>query len=445
MSAIDRAQRQDFMTGHGKAHSKDALTRQKAPDRRKLAEKDLIDLYASNRIIQNIIDIPAEDMTKNWITFKTEDEDLRTAVMDKLRDLNARQAFMDQRRYERLHGDGFISIGAVESQKFELSDPLLPERLKRIDYIHAFSKRKVSHFYPNEDMFSPSYGEVEYFQMNRLSRVGEQIAGSSIQDRVHRSRLFHDQTRRLEDEYEGQSLLESMYDVLTVFDTSLWSVGQMLYDFTFKKYNSDAVTGLSKEDKQETAMLMDFMFRTEGLAMLGKDEQLSKESTSVQGIDQLLTFVWETLAGAARMPKSVIKGQESGTITGAQYDVLNYYMRISSQQENELRPMIERLIRLILWADDEVGGRIDPDSFDWEVTFNPIWDVDKKTDAEIRKIMAEVDEKYILNQVLTSDEVRDTRFGKTGLSGLTDLTGDSADAEEIIEWIKKVKADAEKT
>lgn len=441
MNAAERARRNDFMTGHGKAHSKDALTRQKAPDRRKLTHTDLLDLYASSRIIQNIIDIPAEDMTKNWINIKMEDETLRKALMDKLRDLKARQAFMDMRRYERLHGDGFISIGAVESQDFELSDPLLPERLKRIDYLHAFSKRKVSNFYPNEDMFSPTYGEVEFFQMNRLSRVGEQIAGQSIQDRVHRSRLFHDQTRRLEDEYEGQSLLESMYDVLTVFDTSLWSVGQILYDFTFKKYNTDAVNGMSKEEKQETAMLVDFMFRTEGMAMLGKDEELSKESTSVQGIDQLLSFVWEVLAGEARMPKSVIKGQESGTITGAQYDVLNYYMRISSQQENELRPMIEQLVRLLLWCDDELGGRIDPESIDWEVTFNPIWDVDKKTDAEIRKIMAEVDEKYILTQVLTSDEIRDLRFGKTGLSSLTDLTNDSM--ADIKEWLDKVKRDAE--
>jgi len=443
VNAAERAQRKDFMTGHGKGHSKDALTRQKAPDRRKLAETDLLDLYASNRIIQNIIDIPAEDMTKNWINLKMDDDNLRREILDKLRDLNARQAFMDMRRYERLHGDGFISLGAVESQKFELSDPLIPERLKRIDYIHAFSKRKVSHFYPNEDMFSPTYGEVEFFQMNRLSRVGEQIAGNSIQDRVHRTRLFHDQTRRLEDEYEGQSLLESMYDVITVFDTSLWSVGQMLYDFTFKKYNSDAVNSMSKEEKQETSMLMDFMFRTEGLAMLGKDEQLSKESTSVQGIDQLLTFVWEALSGAARMPKSVIKGQESGTITGAQYDVLNYYMRISSQQENELRPFIERLIRLLLWSEDELGGRIDPDSIDWEVTFNPIWDVDKKTDAEIRNLMAEVDDKYIMNQVLTADEVRETRFGKTGLSSITELTGDSIG--DIEEYLKMVKENAKET
>ncbi len=442
MNAAERAQRQDFMTGHGKAHSKDALTRQNAPDRRKLTETEILDLYASSRIIQNIIDIPAEDMTKNWITLKMEDETLRHAIMDKLRDLKARQAFMDMRRYERMHGDGFISLGAVESQKFELSDPLLPERLKRIDYIHAFSKRKVSHFFPNEDMFSPTYGEVEFFQLNRLSRVGQQLAGENIQDRVHRTRLFHDQTRRLEDEYEGQSLLESMYDVLTVFDTSLWSVGQMLYDFTFKKYNSDSVNSLTKEEKQETAMLMDFMFRTEGLAMLGKDEELSKETTSVQGIDQLLTFVWEVLSGATRMPKSVIKGQESGTITGAQYDVLNYYMRISSQQENELRPYVEHLIRLIMWAEDEVGGRIDPDSVDWELTFNPIWDVDKKTDAEIRKIMAEVDEKYIMNQVLTEDEVREVRFGKTGLGAMTELTGDSI--EDIEEYLKMVKENAKK-
>ncbi|WP_416730293.1 DUF1073 domain-containing protein [Fictibacillus sp. JL2B1089] len=432
MKTIDKAKsmRNDFMIGNGKGHAKDALVRQQPGLRRRLTHQQLSNLYADNRIIQNIIDIPAEDMTRSWFTLKMKDETLKNNIMSKLRDLKAKEAFQKIRSYERLRGDGFISLGVTQSTAFKLSDKLDETKLKRLDYIHAFSGMKVEDFILNEDMFSLNYGQVEMFKLNRRSRIGEQIAGVS-QDNVHASRVIHDQTRRLEDEYRGQPLLEPLYDIITILDTSLWSVGQMLYDFAFKVYKSDGIENMTSEEKSELGMLMDYMFRTEALAIIGPTEELKKEGTPIGGIKELLDYVWEMLAGAARMPKSVIKGQEAGTITGAQYDVMNYYSRIAAQQENEMRPHLERLIRLLLWSSDELGGSIDPTKVEWELKFNPLWEVDSKTDAEIRKIVAETDNTYITNGVLTSDEVRETRFGNSGLTNVLKFTGDDAEIEKM--------------
>ncbi|WP_242647175.1 anti-CBASS protein Acb1 family protein [Priestia megaterium] len=432
MSVIEQAKqfRNDFMQAPGKGNSRDALTRQTPGLRRVLTNQDLTRLYADNRIIQNVIDIPAEDMTRSWFTLRMKDENLQRDIMSKLADLNAREAFKKMRSYERLRGDGFISLGVAQKNPFELSDPIREKELMRIDYIHAFSGMKVYEFLLNEDMFHPKYGQVESFQLNRRSRVGQEIAGPT-QDRVHASRVIHDQTRRLEDEYRGQPLLEPLYDIITVLDTSLWSVGQMLYDFTFKVYKSTDIEGMGKEDKRELSTLMDFMFRTEALALIGKDEELTKQSTVTTGIKDLLDYVWDMLAGAARMPKTVIKGQEAGTIAGAQYDVMNYYSRIAAQQENELKPHIERLIRLLLLCSDELGGTINPDSVEWEIKFNPLWNVDSKTDAEIRKLTAETDNIYIVNGVHTPDEVREARFGQFGLTNETKYSGDDADWERM--------------
>ncbi|WP_426447588.1 anti-CBASS protein Acb1 family protein [Paenibacillus sp. S-38] len=410
------AYRTDFLVGHGKGGTKDALTRQRINmNRRKLSHQELLNYYASNQIVQNIVDIPSEDMTRSWITIKMKDLSLQDKLMRKMRDLKCKECYCDMRRYERLHGDGFVSIGASQKSPFTLEQPLEEKQLLRIDYLHAFSSYKVNNFILNEDMFSPGYGQVEYFQINRRSKIGEQIlAGIDTSGEIHRSRVFHDQTRRLEDEYQGQSILEPMWDVLSVFDTALWSVGQILYDYTFKRYKSDGVNQMTREEKAEFQMLADFMFRTEALAIIGENEDIDKVTTNVTGINYLLDFVWESLSGSAKMPKSVIKGQEAGTIAGAQYDVLNYYSRIAAAQETELRPHIERLIRYLLIADGELGGSIDPDSLDWEVVFNPLWNVDQETDAKIRKLQAETDEKYIASGVLTEDEVRQRRFGSLG-------------------------------
>ncbi|MED4934004.1 DUF1073 domain-containing protein [Heyndrickxia coagulans] len=433
MRTIDQAKnmRVDFMQGHGKANEKDPLTRQRPGVRRKLTHADLTQLYADNAIVQNIINIPAEDMTRSWFTLRMKDDQLKNDIMAKLADLNAKDNLKKMRQFERLRGDGFVSLGVTQTTAFNLSDPLDVRKLKRLDYIHAFSSLKVNNFLLNEDMFSPNYGTVEFFQVNRRSQIGTQIAGT-VNDSIHRSRLLHDQTRRLEDEYQGQSLLEPLFDAITVLDTSLWSVGQMLYDFAFKVYKAEGIEDMSASDKYELGMLMDFMFRTEALAIIGKDEELDKKTTNLSGMKDLLDYVWDYLSGAVRMPKTVIKGQEAGTIAGAQYDVMNYYSRIAAMQENELKPHIERLIRLLLWSQDEIGGgSIDPNSLEWEIKFNPLWNVDSKTDAEIRKLVAETDQIYIGNGVVAPDEVRQARFGQFGLTEENKMSGDSVNWDAI--------------
>lgn len=103
---------------------------------------------------------------------------------------------------------------------------------------------------------------------------------------------------RFEGETKGRSIFESLYDIITVMDTSLWSVGQILYDFAFKVYKTDDIDALNKDDKANLTAMLDFMFRTEALAIIKGDEQLTKESTNVSGMKDLLIMdgiIWQEL------------------------------------------------------------------------------------------------------------------------------------------------------
>lgn len=163
MKSLDQAKemRNDFMQGNGKANQKDKLTRQVAGVGRKLSHDEITNLYGDSRIVQNIIDIPAEDMTRNWFTLKMEDEKLARNIMSKLADLKAKKAFKEMFTYDRLRGDGFISLGVTQATKFELSDELLLDKLFTVDYLHAFSSMKVNEFLINEDVFDMNYGKLE--------------------------------------------------------------------------------------------------------------------------------------------------------------------------------------------------------------------------------------------------------------------------------------------
>ena len=423
--------RSDFMIGNGKGHAKDSLTRQMPGMSKELTINDLESLYKSNSMAKNIVDIPSEDLTKSGWTLKMKDEKLKALYESKMRQLKAKDRFQKLFMFERLYGDGFISIGTVENKNFILADELVPENLKRIPYLNAFSSKKVSNRIVNEDMFSAEYGQIESFEINRTQRQGILLLDDMLNNKIHRSRVMHQQDLRFEDEIEGTSLLENLYDILTVVDTSLWSVGQILYDYVFKVMKSADVANMSQEQRVLVATAADYKFRTEALAIIDEKEELLKVSTPTSGIGELLDFVWDYLSGASRIPKTVLKGQESGTVTGAQYDVMNYYSRITAMQENQLRPHLEYLIRLLMMAEDECGGRINPDEVEWSIEFNPLWNVDAETDAKIRKLTAETDAIYITNGVIGPDEVKESRFGRFGVTETSKFNADGLSDEEI--------------
>lgn len=428
-----KEQRADFMLGNGKGFPKDNLTRQVPSRGKDLTPIQCEDLYKTNSMAKNIIDIPAEDLTRSGWTLKMKDEKLKALYESKLRQLKAKERFEKLFVYERLYGDGFIAIGTTENKNYDLSMQLIPQNIKTIPYINTFSSKKVSNRIVNENVFSPQFGQIEMFEISNNASSGSRIELTTTSGavKVHRSRIIHQQNLRFEDDLEGTSLFENLYDILTVVDTSVWSVGQILYDYIFKVYKSKDVDSLTAEEKTLIEMKADYRFRTEALALIHTDEELKKEASQISGIGELLNFVWDYLSGSAKMPKTVLKGQESGTISGAQYDVMNYYARIAAIQENQLRPHLEYLVRLLMWAEDECGGRIDPDTVEWSIEFNPLWSVDSKTDAEIRKLTAETDSIYLLNGVIDPDEVKEARFARFGVTETSKFNADSADDEDI--------------
>ncbi|WP_239256675.1 DUF1073 domain-containing protein [Listeria ilorinensis] len=435
--------RADFMVGHGKANSRDKLTRQRPGNGQIVDVRQCEQLYAGNSIAKNVIDIIPDDLVRAGWTFKCKDEKLKAAIESKWRQLKTKDRFQKLYADSRLYGDGFLSIGVVSATKdqADLSTPLDFKEIKNIPYVNTFNTQKITQLYINEDMFSETFGEVEYFELTRYSQLQTEIISGSKQsstERVHRSRIIHEQGIKFEGETKGRSIFESLYDIITVMDTSLWSVGQILYDYAFKVYKTDGVEGMKREDKADLGALLDYMFRTEALAIIKKDEELKKETTSVSGIKDLLDYGWDYLAGAVRMPKTVLKGQESGTITGAQYDVMNYYARVAAIQENRLRPQLEYLTRLLLWSKDDCGKQIDPDSIEWAIEFNPLWSLDSKTDAEVRKLLAETDQIYIANGVIEPEQVTETRFGRFGVQNSTKFNGDSMDSAELEQFAEAI-------
>lgn len=416
--------RKDFMASQNnnstKGKSQDKLMRQIQTDNRELSKKEIKNIYKHNRIAQNLIDIPAEDATREWISLDFDNDDYEQTIMQKLNDLDAQNAYQQMMAYERKTGDGFLSIGANQAADFSLEDELNSNTLRDIEYIHPFSRWYIRGADIDENPFSETFGEFRHYYIDPAEESGERR-------KVHPDRIQHLQIRGLESEKWGIPLYLPLYDALTILDSTAWSLGQIAYSSVFKVLKSPDIDLSNADQWQDLQMMLEEEFNSNTLALIGKDDELTHEGpgNSLPNLESLITFVWEYLAGSARMPKSHLLGQQQGTITGGQYDSLNYYMRIAGLQESYLRPLIENLIDLLLMCNE-----IDvPEDAEYELSFNPLWRLDKQTDVEIRHTQAKIYEIYATKIGSHSpSEIREKIEGNKNITDELDLT-----KEELIE------------
>ena len=72
-----------------------------------------------------------------------EDDKVKALYESKLRQLKAKERLQQLFTYERLYGDGFVSIGTIEKREYSLSEPLDFENIKSVPYINAFSGKRL--------------------------------------------------------------------------------------------------------------------------------------------------------------------------------------------------------------------------------------------------------------------------------------------------------------
>jgi len=144
--------------------------------------------------------------------------------------------------------------------------------------------------------------------------------------------------------------------------------------------------------------------------MLDQNETYTKLGSSVSGLDGLIDKFTLALAAVSNIPVTFLMGQApAGLQATGQSDIRMFYDNIKSEQEDVLRPVLEKLIKIIMLSKEGgFGGR---ELEGWCIKFNPLWQMDDQEKAAMRKTVAEADQIYINTGVLDPSEVAIARFG----------------------------------
>lgn len=371
------------------------------------------------------------------------DEDLSREVSEevtaRLEDLEFECALRDALNYERGLGGGAVLLGVNDGQ--ELDQPLNLERIIAFDWVTALERRdlQVAEFYGNPA--APKFGRPAIYEINAQS-PGAAYGGDLGQMsgvRVHESRLLvfpGIQTTRAGRGTRiaqgwGDSVLTRCAPVLRDYDTSWSAASILLHDFSQTVYKLKDLAALVLQDSARADATIKSRLQALELSrsvaravVIDQEEEFERKTTAITGLPEMLELFASRLAAAADMPLTLLMGQSPGGLNATgESDIRFFYDRIRSAQSRRLRPIIERVCKIVFAT--LPGG----EPAQWSVEFKPLWTPSAKEVAETRFLTAQADEKYITAGVLYPEEVARARFGGDEYSA--DITVDLDARQEL--------------
>ena len=375
------------------------------------SSREYRNLYECNGFIQNIVDQPAEDAVREWITIKTnrdEDLDISRMIENRLTELGVREKMEELIKCSRIFSRGgmlYYGVLAGTPQTDEqLAKELPVETLSEIDFINVIDDMdKVS--FRNKNTTDPTkkeYNEIEFSIHGRPvhpSRVSWLVNGFNYQN------------------LDGMSVVGTIYDAIVAQDNALWSVSSLVGDMATKIFKSDLIANLSPEKQGELLAKLKHLMNTQSALTLTTKEDFNKLIYNVTGMKELFDFIFDNLSGVSRIPKNILLGKAHGVVTAGEYDTINYYAQVAKEQENKHRPIIEKIIDMIvreqkgeIWT--ELGGKVE--DLDWEFEFNPLWKLDPASQSTVDLSSAQRDQIDFLVGKAGPEELRqlDERYSE---------------------------------
>lgn len=334
-------------------------------------------LYRSHWVVRRLIDVVPSDMMKNWIKLETQMPPDQLRRFDKLiRMTQLKARILEGLRWGRLYG-GAAGVILLEGQGDMLPEPLdldtvMPGTFKGLLILDRWSGIMPLSTQIITDLSDPDFGLPDRYIISTetISRGVE----------VHHSRIIRFPGRDLpywekqQEMYWGASEVEHVYDELRKRDNTSWNIASLVFNANLRvlkmKDLEQIFTTMDEravQDIYSVIQAQNWLMSNTGTQLLGSEDDFQTFQYAFSGLDKVYENFMMDLAGAAEMPVTKLFGRSpAGMNATGESDMQNYYDSIEEKQESYLRPIIDRLLPILLMSE---FGAI-PDDVDY--SFGPV-------------------------------------------------------------------------
>ena len=347
----------------------------------------LTSLYRDNWIVQNIVATIPNDMIRKWYEIKSGISPDYINQMAKLeRRTQIRKKILLGMYWGRLYG-GAVGVILIKGQN-DMRQPLDLDMVLPGSFLGLQILDRWSGVYPEGELVTdpsdPDFGLPAYYTI-RDDTTGYMVA------RVHHSRIIRFIGRELPwmeqvtEVYWGESEIEAIYNEIVRRDNVAANIAALTFRANVNYMETeglDQLLGTANTEMQRrfwnVMAAQSIMESNFGTRVINKGDAIHNTQYTFTGLPDVYDRVMMDVAGAARTPVTKLFGRSpAGLNATGESDMKNYYDYIDGLRENDLRPIIERLLPIMALS---AWGMI-PD--DMDIQFPPMETADAKEQAEI--------------------------------------------------------------
>lgn len=367
--------------------------------------------YRGDWIARKIVDIPADDATRQWRSWQADNADI-TAIEALEKSLKIQRQVKQALLRGRLYGGGALVLGVNQGLA---SDELRIDKIRRGDlrWVHVVNRYDLSIGPIEWNVESPYYGQPQYYTRTAIGQ-------SSIQ--IHPSRVIRFLGNEILDlklaNGWGDSVLQVVADAVraagTVTNVTAQLVQESKNDIVKIPEMSERIKNSEYEDRlRKRFALANLMRSAYSILLIDKEEDWERQNAQFGGLPDILRMYMLIASGAADIPATRMLGQSpQGLSSTGESDIRNYYDRVSDEQRNEITPTITQLDEILIRS--ALGARPDDIFYEW----NSLWQLSDKEKAELEKSKAEVykiDVDSGLMDPVVLKEARENQLIESGL------------------------------
>lgn len=311
-------------------------------------------------VAHRVVCTVAKDIFDNWFTLELEDgkeEENKTfdsVIQRELRRLRAKRECTIMSVMERAYGMGVIVLGFEDSTD-SLEEPLdSPTKLQEIKAYGTPQITKVEVDKAEEKDGKPN----PHYMLPKLYYIARK--GVTRRLRVHHSRVIHFATRYYDPtkaEWQGQSVLDDVWDDLVTLRNIRWSMGQTMFRYGsgFPVFFFDKATKAQLQSWVDAGLFGDVSNRT--YFVRNEKQDIEFKGLAGRALDPMNYYLppMEHISAGTGIPLAILRGVQAGALTGSEVNQMEYYGMISDEQsayEPGLRKLID-LIRLFAVQQDK--------------------------------------------------------------------------------------------
>lgn len=364
-------------------------------------------LYDSNGLGGKIVDIPVDDMFKNWATLVGDDitPEIKDKVVELEKQLCVKDNVADGVRWARLYGGSIVVMGIDGAGAPDTPLDVTKVKAGALKFLHVVDRYDVSIENINTtDIQSPLYRKPEFYR----------VAGGST--RIHASRVLRFLGRPLPFRiaqtmnYWGAPVLQRIFGSLSRFDTVSAATATMIHEanldvVSIKGFGNLVASKDGQKKLLERFSIAALMKSNQNMLLLDDQETYEKKSNNFTGLKDMNGIFAQNLAADADMPVTRLMGVSPGGLnaTGAS-DLENYYESTEAQRARRIEPELDKLYAVLIKS---ATGK---DDIKFEYDWPPIGPVSEVEKATIEKTRAERDKTYIdagvIDQAVAAKELQ---------------------------------------